>query len=125
MMTNTEICETLFKAFAQGDFEMVRKVCSPDLQAHQNNGPAMDLNTLLGFTAAVLGVVKNFRYEEAIRSSTASGFVEEHLVRGTLPDGSELNLSACVVGEVVEGQITQLREYVDSAAAQGLISALS
>ena len=125
MKTNAEICETLFKAFAKSDFDTVRKVCSPQLQAYQNNGPAMDLDTLLGFTAAVLSVVNDFRYEKAIRSATDTGFVEEHLVRGTLPDGTELNLSACVVGEVVKGQITQLREYVDSTAAQGLISALS
>ena len=85
----------------------------------------MDLDTLIGFSMAVLGVVENFRYEEAVRSATETGFVEEHVVRGTLPDGSEMNLAVCVVGEVVDGKIVRLREYVDSAAAQGLIKALS
>lgn len=124
-MVSTEVCESLFTALSAGDFETVRYLCSPELHASQNNGPAMNLETLLDFTAAVLGVVEHFRYENAIRSGTESGFVEEHLVRGTLPDGSELNLAACVVGEIQDGKVTYLREYVDSAQASGLIKALS
>ena len=124
-MTPVELSAALFHAFENEDFATVKQLCSADLQATQNNGPAMNLETLIGFTIAVLAVVKEFRYENSIRSETASGFVEEHLVRGTLPDGSELMLATCVVGEVKNGRITQLREYVDSAAAQGLIAALS
>ncbi len=124
-MDNNQLCEALFKAFANGDAAGVKAICAADLQAIQNGGEPMNLETLLGFTFAVLAIVKEFRYEDAIRSATDTGFVEEHLVRGTLPDGTELCLSACVVGEVENGKITLLREYVDSAAAAGLIAALS
>ncbi len=85
----------------------------------------MDRDRLLKFTGMVNAVVPDFRYEEAVRSGTETGFVEEHRVRGTLPDGSQLDLMACVVGEVSDGKITVLREYVDTAAAGGLMKALS
>ena len=124
-MKPVEMCASLFKAFEQGDFATVRQLCSADLQVTQNNGSPMDLETLLTFTAAVLAVVTNFRYEQARRSATKDGFVEEHLVRGTLPDQSEFTLAACIVGEVENGKIVRLREYVDSAMASGLIKALS
>ena len=124
-MNHTELCEQLFTAFTQGDEDSVRQLCAPDLQAIQNGGPPMNLETLIGFTMAVLGVVKDFRYEDAHRSATEAGFVEGHMVRGTLPDGSEFNIAACVIGEIRDGKITLLREYVDSAAAAGLITALS
>lgn len=123
-MTNTEICAALFSAFASGDDEQARALCAPELVALQN-GAAMDLDALLQMSRVVRAAVTNFRYEAAVRSATETGFVEEHAVRGTLPDGSELDLAACVVGEVRDGRVVALREYLDSAAAAGLLKALS
>jgi ketosteroid isomerase-like protein len=94
------------------------------MQARQNS-TLMTLDSLLQFSQAVLHVVKDFRYEDAVRSDTASGFVEEHSVRGELPDGSKLDLPVCVVGDVRDGKICSLREYLDTRAASGLIAALS
>ena len=85
----------------------------------------MDLESLLAFSASVHKVVKDFRYENPVRSATESGFVEEHGVRGTLADGSRLDLSVCVVADLTGGKITELREYFDTKAADALIRALS
>lgn len=124
MNNHIEVARNLFAAFASGDVDTVRKLCTPDMQATQNHGPMMDVDTLLSFTTAVLKVVDNFRYEDPIRTATDSGFVEEHSVRGTLPDGSELRLAACVVAELRDGRISRLREYLDGSAARGLLKAL-
>ncbi len=124
-MQNEELARTLFEAFENGDAEAVRSLCAPDFEARQNDGPVITLEPLLEFALAVLKVVQNFRYEDAVRSGTSSGFVEEHSVRGILPDGSDLNLRVCVVADVRDGRVANVREYFDSAAAAGLISALS
>ena len=124
-MNSIELAESLFAAFASGDEQKVRSLCAEDLQAIQNFAPPMSLDALLKFSLAVNELVEGFRYEDAIRTETSSGFVEEHRVCGTLPDGSELNLAACVVAEVEQGRITVLREYLDGAAARGLVKALS
>ena len=123
-MSGIKLAEELFRAFAAGDDETVRHLCTPDLQAIQNGGAPMNLSTLLMFSAAVRSVVKDFRYENPIRSETATGFVEEHDVCGILPDGTELRFTACVVATVNEGKITQLREYFDSAAVASLAAHL-
>ena len=123
-MDNTQVAISLFDAFTKGDADAVRKLCAQDLRASQNGGATMNLETLLGFTSAVLKVVKGFRYEDAVRSATASGFVEEHAVRGTLPDGTRFDLAVCVVAVVTGGKITDIREYFDSKAAEGLVKAL-
>jgi ketosteroid isomerase-like protein len=125
MVDNTELCKALFEAFARGDEERVRALCASDMQARQNNNPPMDLDTLLEFSRAVLRTVKDFRYENARRSSTATGFVEEHSVRGTLPDGTDVELAVCVVADVRNGKVCDLREYLDLSAASGLIEALA
>jgi ketosteroid isomerase-like protein len=124
VMDNSEIAAALFDAFAKGDDQTVRDLCSPDLRARQNNGEPMDLATLLAFSSAVTGVVKDFRYCDPVRSATSAGFVEEHAVRGTLPNGKTFDLAICVVADVNDGKITSMREYFDTAAAAGLIAAL-
>lgn len=125
LVDNTALCEALFDAFEKGDAERVRALCTSDMRARQNNNPPMDLDSLLEFSRAVLRVVKDFRYENAIRSNTATGFVEEHNVCGTLPDGTDLDLAVCVVADVSNGKVRYLREYLDLSAASGLIEALS
>ena len=51
-MNDTELAIILFKAFAENDLEAARSLCHPDMKAIQNNNPAMDLDTLLGFWEA-------------------------------------------------------------------------
>lgn len=123
-MNHAELAAALFAAFADGNADAVRRLCAPDLRARQNDGPWMNLETLLTFALAVNRVVKDFRYEEAVRSATDTGFVEEHFVRGSLPDGSALNIAACVVADVRDGKVSSIREYLDGMAAIGLLKAL-
>lgn len=95
-----------------------------ELQFRQNGGPVTGVESLVGLTLAVRRAVPDFRYENAVRSDTADGFVEEHDVRGTLPDGTEFHLAACVVARTEDGKIVAGNEYFDTAAAAGLFRAL-
>jgi ketosteroid isomerase-like protein len=122
---NDELAKALFDGFGKGDADSVRQLCTADFEARQNGGPALTLEPLIEFALAVYQVVKDFRYEDAVRSETDRGFVEEHSVRGTLPDGSELDLAVCVVADVRDGKVSNVREYFDSASAAELIKLLS
>lgn len=123
-MESTEIAERLFAALAGKDDQAVRSLCSPRLSVQQNDGKPMDLETLLKFSGAVGQLVDDFRYCDPVRSATATGFVEEHSVKGTLPSGKTLDFRVCVVADVSDGKVTDVREYFDSAAAAGLVAAL-
>ena len=123
-MNSVEIAERLFAALAGGDDEAVRRLCSPDLSVRQNNGKPMGLEALLSFSGAVGRVVTDFRYEDAVRFGSEDGFVEEHAVRGTLRGGKPLDLRVCVVADIKDGKVTDVREYFDSAAAADLVAAL-
>jgi len=124
MGRHSDIARTFFVATAAGDKAAIRSLCSADLKASQNGAPPMDVDALARFAAAVKRVVPDFRYENAVRAETPTGFVEEHDVCGTLPDGTRMHVAVCVVADVSDGRITALREYLDSAAAAGLINAL-
>ena len=123
-MRNDDVAEALFTAFEVGDADAARALCDGGLKASRNGGPAMDLESLLAFSALVKRVIPDFHYENAVRTVTPAGFVEEHDVCGTLPDGSDLRVAACVVAEVSDGKVTRVREYLDTAAAAGLADAL-
>ena len=123
-MTPEQISKALFTAFAEGDDQTARELLAEDFQGTQNSGPPMDRETLLKFAAAFRSVVQGYRYDNANCSATRNGFVEEHDVRGTLPDGTEVNIPACVVAEVSDGKITRLREYLDTARAATVLKAL-
>ena len=124
-MKEPDLAAALFEAFEKGDVAAARSLCTEDMVAYQNLGPAMDLDSLMQFSAAVSRVVQDFHYEDARRSATETGFVEEHNVCGKLPDGSDMKLAACVVADLRDGKVSHLREYVDTAAAKGLLLALA
>jgi len=123
-MGPTEIAERLFHAFAGGDADTARALLADDFKGIQNGGPPMDTDTLLKFAAAFRSAVEGYRYENAVCSATDTGFVEEHDVCGTLPDGTALKIPACVVATVSDGKITEIREYLDTARAAGVSKAL-
>ena len=125
MSDNKAIARAIFDAFESGDMAAAKAILSDDFCGSQNGGPAMSRDILLGFSAAVKTKVPDFRYDDIVCAATDTGFVEEHTVRGTLPDGEQLNLRLCVIGTVVDGKITELREYLDSAGAAGLVKALA
>lgn len=123
-MTNTDIAAAFFSALAAEDEQALRAICSYDVKPQQNGGPPLTLDTLLGFAKAVHSVVADFRYAEVVRSETSSGFVQEHVIRGALPNGKEVALAVCVVGDVQNGKITSVREYFDSASAADVLGAM-
>ncbi|MEM7703598.1 MAG: nuclear transport factor 2 family protein [Pseudomonadota bacterium] len=125
MTDYTAIARALFDAFQAGDIEAARALCHDQFEGSQNGGPAMNRAGLLGFVAAVKAKVPDFRYEDIVCAATTDGFVEEHTVRGKLPDGGQINLRLCIVASVEDGKVRHVREYLDSAGALGLAKALA
>ena len=80
---------------------------------------------LADYSALVLHLVNDIRYENVIRASTDTGFVEEYGLCYRFEDQTELRLRVCVVAEVVNDRIFSVREYADSRAAKKLIEALT
>ncbi len=48
------------------------------------------------------------------------GYVQQHILEATLPDGTPWAMPACVVIRLENGLITRLDEYLDSAQAAAL-----
>lgn len=124
-MSNETIARSFFDAIQRGDLRGARELCADDFELVQNGAPAISAEALMSSTAALLRQVPDFRYEDCVTAATASGFVEEHRVRGTLPDGTGLDLAVCVVADVIDGRIRSAREYLDGHAARPLAKVLA
>ncbi|MEP0391531.1 MAG: nuclear transport factor 2 family protein [Erythrobacter sp.] len=123
-MDNITLCRRFFSALEANDLAAARKLCARSFEGSQNGGPSMNVDTLMQFTGAVHLIVPDFHYENTNCTANDAGFVEEHDVCGTLPNGETFKLVVCVVAQVSDGKITALREYVDTGAAAGLLKAL-
>ena len=85
----------------------------------------MSADQLADYSALVLHLVNDIRYESVIRASTDTGFVEEYDLFCRFEDQTELRLWVCVIADVVNDRIFSVREYADSRATKKLIEALT
>ena len=117
------VADRLFAAIPKGDLETVRDLYAPDARIwHNHDGIVQDPAANLQVLGWVVRNIRDLRYEEVRRQATPSGFVQQHVLRGTAPNGVALELPACIVCTVVDGRITRLDEYLDSAQLGALAS---
>jgi ketosteroid isomerase-like protein len=119
-----DVAARLFAAIEAGDIDAVRDVYAHDAVIwHNTDGveqtPEDNLRVLRWMARSVTGR----RYEEVRRSATDDGFVQQHVLRGTGPNGKPFEMPACIVCRVVDGRITRLEEYLDSAHVAKLLEA--
>ena len=119
-----EAAERFFGALLAGDLDGLTAVCAPGAVLWINLGEherALEAS-LPGF-ARLRSLVPDLCMEAVRRREIAGGFVEQHVLIGTMPDGTALRVAGCFIGSVEEGRITRLEEYVDGTQA-GALSAL-
>jgi len=120
-VTPLEVCDRLFNAIPAGDIETVRELYHPDVRIwHNNDGTEQTRDDNLLILRWVSRNVKDMRYEEIRRSETANGFVQQHVLRGIAPNGTPLEIPACIICVVEDGKITRLDEYMDAEHAAPL-----
>lgn len=116
-----ELARRLFAAIERNDAAAIREIYAEDAEIHSNiaDGAAGPAGVVVA-AGAIIAAVPDFAYEELSCAPTPSGFVRQHLLRGTAADGAGFAIAACCVGVVADGRVTRLDEYVDAAAFAAL-----
>ena len=110
----SNLAETLFRAFERNDAEAIAACCEPDARFFQNGRGGRTITELLPGFATLSERIGHHKYSEVRRELFDGGFVEEHRVTSTLPDGSPMDAVVCVVGRVgPSGKLVELNEYMD------------
>ncbi len=59
--------------------------------------------------------MSGLRYDIVRRVPAPDGVLQQHVLRGRLPNGAEVELHAAMYLQVRDGRITRIEEYLDSA----------
>lgn len=119
------VANRFFAAVEAGDLEAVTATYHPDIRIwHSRDQADTDIEQSKELLSAFFSRIPDRRYEVLTRQFFDGGFVQEHVVHGTMPDGSRLQLPVgflCHVDE--EGRILRIAEYCDSGKSplKGLV----
>ncbi len=123
-MTDDEVrqlANRVFSAIEDGDLEALRACYAPDFVAWTNfDDRESDLEQSLKVVGWLCGRLSDRRYDVRRRVLVDDGFVQEHVLCGTAPDGTEIAMPACIVATVSEGLVTRMNEYLDPAGVAAL-----
>ena len=113
-----------FAALEAGDIETLREIYAPDALIWHNDDLAEqsvedNLKVLQGLHRAVSGL----HYDVIRRATMADGVLQQHVLRGALPDGTEVELHAAMYLQVRDGHITRIEEYLDSGKRSSIRAA--
>jgi len=119
-----EVARRLFAAIEVGDVDAVRDLYADDAVVwHNSDGVAQTRDENLRTLAWVVEHLADRRYEELRCQPTPTGFVQQHVLRATGPAERPVEVPACLVATVVDGRITRIDEYLDSAHLASLFAA--
>lgn len=105
----------LFRAIAAGDTATVGECYHPDVRIwHNHDGRSQSLEDNLKLLRWLSREIRGFSYDAVERTVFEGGFVQRHVLRGTVRDVA-IEAPTCMVGEVRDGKVFRLYEYMDSA----------
>ncbi len=111
------LAKRFFDSVEQGDVETLVDCYAPDAEIWHNTddliqGPQDNKAVLTGMVARI----RDRLYDNRRVVVFPGGFMQQHVLRGVrVHDDVAVTLPACVICAVVDGRITRLDEYFDSA----------
>lgn len=111
-----DLAERFVGAIQSGDTATVRACYAPDAKLwHNNDGLEQTVDQNMKVLDWFIRTLPDRNYRLVRREALPDGFMQQHVLEATLPDGTKWAMDACVVCRVKDGVITRLDEYLDSA----------
>lgn len=103
------------------DIDAIRNVYTPDAKIwHNFDGVYQTVDDNIKGVHWIHKVLTNVFYDVKHMTPFEGGYVQEHVLRGTLASGEAFAMPACVICKVKDGKITSLDEYLDFAHTKPL-----
>ncbi len=116
------VASSLTSRLLAGDVDGVAALYRDDAVIWRNiDGRELVKKQMLKVVAFLASEVTDLSYTDVRVQPTASGFVQQHTLRGVAPNGQPVTAHACLVATLEEGLIVRLEEYLDSAALAPLM----
>jgi len=117
------IARRLMTAICAGDADAVGALYHEDLIGWRNiDRRELNRRQMLKIIGFLMRGVKDLRYDDIRVEVTPRGYVQQHVLRATAPDGAAIECPACLVVELDAGRIRRIDEYMDAAALTPLLA---
>ncbi len=118
-----EVADRFFAAIESGDTDALLALYAPDAVIwHNEDRTEQTVEQNLRVLRWLTRTVADLEYRDVRRIVHDDGFVQQHLLTGTLPDGEALAIPAGLFVDVADGHIVRIDEYVDSAHLEPLLT---
>ena len=125
-MTPNEIlafADKFVGAIQSGDTATVRACYAPDAKLwHNTDHIEQTVDQNMKVLEWFIKTLPDRNYRVTRREALPDGFLQQHVLEATLPDGTKWSMDACCVIKMENGLITRLDEYLDSAEGKALRS---
>lgn len=116
-----DFAERFVGAIQTGDTATVRACYAPDAKLwHNTDGIEQTVDQNMKVLDWFIRTLPDRNYRVVRREALKDGFLQQHVLEATLPDGTKWAMDACVVVRIENGLITRLDEYLDSAQGAAL-----
>lgn len=116
-----EVAHRFLDALNNNDGDAVRAVYHPEARLWHNF--ALDYQSVEDNIKTLHWMhrkLPKLQYELVRLQSLPNGYLQQHVLRGTMENGTEVALHACAICTVEDGRITALEEYLDPAQVAAL-----
>ena len=111
------LADAMFSSIERGDLATLRTLYADDILTWGNfDQKSSDIETSMKTLGWLCRKLPDLHYEVTRREVLADGFLQEHVLCGTAPDGTAIAMPACLVATVTDGRISHINEYLDPAA---------
>lgn len=116
------VAERLMAAIEAGDVAGIDALYAPDMTIWTTlDADRRDRASAIAVLSWVIEQTTSIRYDIIRREAIDGGFVQQHVLHGTLPDGTQFSNPACLLVDVDEnGSITRIDEYLDRGGLAAL-----
>jgi ketosteroid isomerase-like protein len=116
-----DVADAMFAAIESTDLDALRALYSDDFVAWTNVAGESDVDATMKVLGWLTSRLSDIRYDVARRQSLPDGFLQEHVLRGTAPDGTAIAMAACVIATVTDdGRVSRIHEYLDPGGVAAL-----
>lgn len=116
------IAQHLMEAIQAGDGERMRTFYAPGAKIwHNTDRKEQTIDDNIRVLDWFVRTLPDRNYAVSRREALPDGFVQQHVLSATLPDGTKWDTHACVVVKMDnDGKITRLDEYLDGVQSAKL-----
>ncbi|MCE9523011.1 MAG: nuclear transport factor 2 family protein [Alphaproteobacteria bacterium] len=120
-----DLAERFFRAVERGDIDQLRAIYAPDaLIWHNHDRKEQTVEENLRVLSWVAKNLTDRHYRVQRRVAIPGGFLQQHVLEANTV-GGPFSMPACIVVQVIDGRISRLEEYLDSAQAAHLANLTS